>query len=504
MLLDSAKLQEEFAKRAARHAKRDPGRAAHDAARNATEYSELLRLAAEGAESPGGPDPEELLREAGPGGRCSTSATRCTPRTTSTSRCRCSRRVPYGMEHEVAHGVHVTLADAGHILGSAIVRMRLARPGGGRDTIVVFSGDLGRPGTPIIRDPTPITEGDFVLCESTYGGREHEPAGEAINTLADVVNDAVRRKGVLLIPSFAIGRTQEIVWQLSRLLDAGRIPDLPVYLDSPMAKSASEVYRNHPEAYDEETDALLKAHEAPLDFPGQHIVQNVQESERIAQAPPPLIIIASNGMLTGRTVRGPRGAAARRPDGDRAVRRLPGRGHAGRPPRPRHPDARGSRATTCRSRRRSGRSTGSPPTPTSRSCSRGSAGSSAGGGPATRACRATCTSSTATRRPRRRCSRRSTRSASTPRSPPGTRRCRWTEPRRRSGPAGDARHASFLVDSIALMRATHRGDTEPRRLRRIRSLSMRATHHSRPVDTKRCARRMAARPLGTGVSGRGP
>ena len=204
VLLDSAKLQEEFAKRAARHAKRDPDRAAHDAARNATEYSELLRLAAEGAESPGGPDPEELLREAGPEVMLHLGDPLYTEDDVDLT-LSMFQTVPYGMEHEVAHGVHVTLADAGHILGSAIVRMRLARPGGGRDTIVIFSGDLGRPGTPIIRDPTPITEGDFVLCESTYGGREHEPAGEAINTLADVVNDAVRRKGVLLIPSFAIG-----------------------------------------------------------------------------------------------------------------------------------------------------------------------------------------------------------------------------------------------------------------------------------------------------------
>ena len=104
---------------------------------------------------------------------------------------------------------------------------------------------------------------------------------------------------MLLIPSFAIGRTQEIVWALSRLLDAGRIPDIPLYLDSPMAKSASEVYRGHPEAFDDETNALLRTHDAPLDYPGQHIVQNVQESERIAQAPPPYAIVASNGMLTG-------------------------------------------------------------------------------------------------------------------------------------------------------------------------------------------------------------
>ena len=148
-----------------------------------------------------------------------------------------------------------------------------------------------------------------------------------------------------------------------------------------MAKSASEVYRNHPEAYDEETDLLLKAHEAPLDFPGQHIVQNVQESERIAQAPPPLIIIASNGMLTGgRSV----GHAERLLDDPTATVLFVGYqgegtlgGHLVRGT----PTAPGSQATTCRSRRRSGRSTASPRTPTSPSCSRGSAASSAGGAP---------------------------------------------------------------------------------------------------------------------------
>ncbi len=113
------------------------------------------------------------------------------------------------------------------------------------------------------------------------------------------MNDVAGRKGALLIPSFAIGRTQEIVWELDRLVVAGRIPQLPLYLDSPMAKSASDIYRSHPEAYDQETHDLLEAHESPLDYPGQHVVQNVQESERIARAHRPLIIVASNGMLTG-------------------------------------------------------------------------------------------------------------------------------------------------------------------------------------------------------------
>jgi metallo-beta-lactamase family protein len=207
--------------------------------------------------------------------------------------------IAYNAEQEIAPCVFITLLDAGHILGSAIVRMRLARSTGGRDAIVVFSGDLGRPGTPILRDPTKVTDADFVVCESTYGGREHEAADVAVEKLAATVRDVAEKRGTLLIPSFAIGRTQEIVWELHRLLDAGRIPQLPLYLDSPMASHASDIYRAHPEGYDEETRALLAANESPLDYPGQHVVANVQDSEKIERTAGPLIVIASNGMLTG-------------------------------------------------------------------------------------------------------------------------------------------------------------------------------------------------------------
>jgi metallo-beta-lactamase family protein len=298
VLLDSTKLQHEFSKRAGRRTRRDPGRAADDEKRNEHVFDTDLEIALAGAESPGGPDPEDLLRGAPPEVIIDFAAPLYTEDDTDTT-LPLFRPIPYGAEHEVAQGVHVTLLDAGHILGSAIVRMRLARPDGGRDTIVVFSGDLGRPGTPIIRDPTPVADGDVVLCESTYGGREHEPADASIELLARSVRDTEAQKGVLLIPSFAIGRTQEIVWELDRLVTAGRIPELPLYLDSPMAKSASDIYRNHPEAYDDETAALLRDHESPLDYPGQHVVQNVQESERIERAQPPYIVVASNGMLTG-------------------------------------------------------------------------------------------------------------------------------------------------------------------------------------------------------------
>ena len=298
VLLDSAKLQEEFSKRAARRGRHHPDRAQADEAREEKLYDAAVELASEGAASPGGPDPEDLLRASGAEVELDFDAPLYTV-DDANAVLPMFRTIPYGAEREIAQGVNVTLLDAGHILGSAMARVRLTRPGGGRDAIVVFSGDLGRPGTPILRDPTAMTEADVVVCESTYGGREHESAEASIATLASVVTEVARRKGVLLIPSFAIGRTQEMVWELHRLADAGRVPQLPLYLDSPMAKSASDVYRAHPESYDEETAALLAANEAPLDYPGQHIVQTAQESERIERSSPPYIVIASNGMLTG-------------------------------------------------------------------------------------------------------------------------------------------------------------------------------------------------------------
>lgn len=298
VLLDSAKLQVEFAKRATRRERHRPDRAARDEAREEGLFDAAVHLAADGAEAPGGPDPEEILRAAGPSVDLDFDEPLYTVDDAEAALPRFAT-VAYGAETEVAQGVHATLLDAGHILGSAMVRMRLAPSSGGRDTVVLFSGDLGRPGTPILRDPTPVDAADIVVCESTYGGREHAAADASIEELAAAVRDTASRKGVLLIPSFAIGRTQEIVWELHRLLDAGRIPQLPLFLDSPMAQSASDVYRRHPEAYDEETAALLRANEDPLDYPGQHLVRTFEESERIERTPPPYVVVASNGMLTG-------------------------------------------------------------------------------------------------------------------------------------------------------------------------------------------------------------
>jgi metallo-beta-lactamase family protein len=206
----------------------------------------------------------------------------------------------YGEVVEVTPGVTATFHDAGHILGSAIIVVEATDRDGDPPTRIVFSGDLGRPETPIIHDPTAIVDGaDVVLIESTYGGREHEPEAEAVRLLAEIIEATADSSGVLLIPSFAIGRTQEVVWVMDRLLEAGRIPHVPLYLDSPMASRASDVYRQYPGYYDAETHRLLEAGASPLDYPDATITRTVDESKAIRFAPRPMMIVASNGMLTG-------------------------------------------------------------------------------------------------------------------------------------------------------------------------------------------------------------
>jgi metallo-beta-lactamase family protein len=170
--------------------------------------------------------------------------------------------------------------------------------------VIVFSGDLGRPGAAILRDYTSVTEADYVLVETTYGGREHEPEQEALDVLAQTVRLVADNDGVLLVPSFAIGRTQDVVYALDRLIDEGKIPLLPLYLDSPMGSKATDVYRRHPEYYDDEAQKLYAAGETPIDYPKQIVTNDVHDSQAIAKAPRPYMIVASNGMLTGGRVVG--------------------------------------------------------------------------------------------------------------------------------------------------------------------------------------------------------
>jgi metallo-beta-lactamase family protein len=209
------------------------------------------------------------------------------------------KAVDYEATVNVAPGITAVFHDAGHILGSSIVELRVEAQGSTPARTLIFSGDLGRTAAPILRDPTVIKAADYVLVESTYGGRTHEPEEESLEQLAQAVKDVVAQSGVLLIPSFAIGRTQEVAWALQHLLDAGRIPPIKLYLDSPMASKASTIYREHRDYYDAETLALLDKGEGPIDFPNEQETPLAADSMKIDHSRRPYVLVASNGMLTG-------------------------------------------------------------------------------------------------------------------------------------------------------------------------------------------------------------
>ena len=283
VLLDSGKLQEEFAKRDERRGAPRPSTG--DEEEQAAETRSERR------------DPERAVRAQQPEATTTIDEPLYTAAEAQSS-LRFFRGIGYGTEVDVAAGVKATFLDAGHILGSAIIRV-VANDGDG-DRIIVFSGDLGRPHTPIIRDPTVMTDADYVLMESTYGGREHHgPQEQAVGMLAEVVRAVAAAKGVLVVPSFAIGRTQEMVFALDRLLSEKQIPRLPLFLDSPMASKATDIYKRHREYFDAETRALLARNDDPLDYPGAKVTNDASESKKIRSSPRPYMVVASNGMLTG-------------------------------------------------------------------------------------------------------------------------------------------------------------------------------------------------------------
>jgi metallo-beta-lactamase family protein len=194
----------------------------------------------------------------------------------------------------VGPGVAATLRRAGHILGSATVELALD---GTPPTRLAYSGDLGRYGRPILRDPEPVPAADVLVLESTYGDRIHATGAEA--ELAGLVRDTARRGGALLIPAFAVDRTQELLWMLRRLELAGTIPALPVYCDSPMGIAVTELYRRHPDECDAPMAAALRAGERPLDPHDLHIARTPAESKAINAVRGPVIVISSSGMATG-------------------------------------------------------------------------------------------------------------------------------------------------------------------------------------------------------------
>jgi metallo-beta-lactamase family protein len=286
VLRDSAKLQVEFAERWNRH----HAPKAEEAAAEVESEAVAADVEQDDETLP------ERLRHAPPEGRTEIREPLYTDHDVDQAMAQ-AIGCDYGAEVAVTDNVTAVFHDAGHILGSAIIELRVTD--GGATQTLVFSGDIGRNDTPIVRDPTPLTHADHVIIESTYGNREHAPHEAAIDELVTAIGEVAGDEGVLLMPAFAIGRTQEVIWVLDALVRAGRIPRLPLFLDSPMASRATKVYDAHPETYDEETGQLLRSGESPLMYPGQQFTDTVEESKAIRFANRPFMIVAASGMLTG-------------------------------------------------------------------------------------------------------------------------------------------------------------------------------------------------------------
>ncbi|UCG47863.1 MAG: MBL fold metallo-hydrolase, partial [Phycisphaerales bacterium] len=205
--------------------------------------------------------------------------------------------VRYKQPMSIAEGVEATLCDAGHVLGSSIVKVRVSRDG--RERTVLFSGDLGRPDRPIVHDPTYVDQADYVLVESTYGDRVHKSRQDAEKMIAEVINSTKKAGGNIVVPSFALERSQEILYYINQLLREDQIPHLMVFLDSPMASKITKVFQHHPELYDEEMTEYVKKHESPFRFPGLKIIETTSQSKAINHIRGTIMVIAGSGMCTG-------------------------------------------------------------------------------------------------------------------------------------------------------------------------------------------------------------
>jgi len=204
--------------------------------------------------------------------------------------------INYRRPINVLEGVSIEFLDAGHILGSALVKMTL-KARNGEQRVLGFSGDLGRKNKPIIRDPEHLHGVDHLVLESTYGNKLHENTSDAIERLAQVVRSTAEAGGKVIIPAFAVERTQELVFTLHLLLDKGRIPDIPIWVDSPMAVDATGIFRIHPECYDKEThDAFTTHSKNPFGFASLHFSRSVEDSKALNAAKESMIVISADGM----------------------------------------------------------------------------------------------------------------------------------------------------------------------------------------------------------------
>ncbi len=205
--------------------------------------------------------------------------------------------VGYELEQKIAEGITIKLSDAGHILGAGSVRMTVND--GTRTVVIVFSGDVGQTNAPILRDPVTPTPADVVLLESTYGDKDHRSMEETRTELLSILQAAEKTQGKVVIPAFAVGRTQDLVFHIGEFIRAGKLKQLPVYIDSPMATSVSGLYSRYTDLYDERATDLVKQQMTPLSFPGVIYTHSVDESKQLNDARGGMVIISANGMCTG-------------------------------------------------------------------------------------------------------------------------------------------------------------------------------------------------------------
>ena len=204
------------------------------------------------------------------------------------------RPVPYHVPQILAENVNYIPYDAGHILGSSSIVIHDHT--GAAPVSLAFSGDVGRPNLPIIRDPERMPPADYLIMESTYGGRFHKHSTHVVEKLADIVIRTARRGGRIIVPSFAVGRTQQLVLLLHQLFNEKRIPTIPIYVDSPLALNVTDVHRAHPECFDEETRRYLQDGEDPFGFQRLQYIREAGESKKLNDLHGPFIVISASGM----------------------------------------------------------------------------------------------------------------------------------------------------------------------------------------------------------------
>jgi len=205
--------------------------------------------------------------------------------------------VEYRRPIRLADGIEAVFCDAGHVLGSSTITVTVTQNGSSRR--ILFSGDVGRPDRPIVHDPDYVAQADYVLVESTYGDRLHQPTNDIKRSIAEVVNATKQAGGNIVVPSFALERSQELLYYLNELLLEDAIPHLMVFLDSPMANSITRVFEKHPELFDKEMTAYVNRRHSPFAFPGLTMVETTRQSKAINHIRGTVMIIAGSGMCTG-------------------------------------------------------------------------------------------------------------------------------------------------------------------------------------------------------------